>query len=394
MKKRVGFFSYGLPDPTQGGTGIFNYLILKYLLSKNFSIDAHFIVEKWFTKKHINYYFYNNLKKKINKIYLIKVKKNKKYTFDFGKTFFKRVINYDLAKKIISNKKIQYDAHISMGIGWALALKNFRNNLSILGDPYQSTVIYGQNKKFSLKFVFTFLRALTLNRFFLKKFIKKNINFKSHIGSFSKLSTIYYQNLGIKNCKTFSWFSSYVPVLKINKKKDNPKINILHLGDLGTTASRKNLFSLSKILDKFPNLEDKINIKFIGRSEYKYLDNLDKKVFLFLGYKKNITTYLKDISLAINPSNYPVGTRTRVLTALSYGIPCLSHISASFNLHKLKHGDGIWFYKDSNELETMITLIIKNPNLIYNLSLKARNSWKKYYNPKINIPKILRLIDL
>jgi hypothetical protein len=392
MKKKIGFFSYGLPDPTQGGSGIFNYLILKYLISKNFNIDAYFIVEDWFTKKHINYYFYNNIKKKINKIYLIKVK-NKKNIFDFGKTFFKKIVNYNLTKKIISNKKINYDVHISMGIGWALALKNFKNNLLFLGDPYQSTVIYGQDKKFSLKFIFTFLRALSLNKFFLNKFIKKNINLKSHIGSFSNLSTLYYQNLGITNCKTFSWFSPYVPILKINRK-NNSKINILHLGDLGTTASRKNLFSLNKILNKLPNLEDKISIKFIGRSDYKYLDNLNKKVFIFLGYKKNITPYLKDILFAINPSNYPVGTRTRVLTAMSYGIPCLSHISASFNLQKLKHGDGIWFYKDFNDLEIMIDSIVKNPNLIYKLSLKARKSWKKYYNPRVNIPKILRIINL
>ena len=79
---------------------------------------------------------------------------------------------------------------------------------------------------------------------------------------------------------------------------------------------------------------------------------------------------------------------------MSYAIPCLSHNSASFGLHNLKHGDGIWFHNNFNELLSQINLIIKNPELIQNLSLKARIMWEKYYNPKINIPKILRIINL
>jgi hypothetical protein len=104
-KIKIGFFSHGLPDPTQGGSGIFNYLILKYLIKKNYLIDAYFIVEDWFLKKHINFYFLKQIKKKIKNVYIIKVK-NKSNFFDFGLSLFKKIIHYNLIKKIAVGKKI------------------------------------------------------------------------------------------------------------------------------------------------------------------------------------------------------------------------------------------------------------------------------------------------
>ena len=62
--KKVAFFSTGIPDPTQGGSGIFNYYFVKRLLEKNILLDCFFRVNSNFLKYHTHSYHFDILKKK------------------------------------------------------------------------------------------------------------------------------------------------------------------------------------------------------------------------------------------------------------------------------------------------------------------------------------------
>ena len=46
--KKIAFFSTSLPDLTQGGTGITNYLFCDYLIKNNFYIEGFFRTNKKF----------------------------------------------------------------------------------------------------------------------------------------------------------------------------------------------------------------------------------------------------------------------------------------------------------------------------------------------------------
>ena len=69
--KKIGFFSTGIPDPNQGGSGIFNYHILKRLIEKEYFVDSYFRVSKSFIENNTNSKFLNKIKNKLNSINFI-----------------------------------------------------------------------------------------------------------------------------------------------------------------------------------------------------------------------------------------------------------------------------------------------------------------------------------
>ena len=52
--KKIAFFTTGIPDPYQGGSGIFNFYILKRLIEKEYFIDCYFRVNKKFIQNNTN----------------------------------------------------------------------------------------------------------------------------------------------------------------------------------------------------------------------------------------------------------------------------------------------------------------------------------------------------
>ena len=54
MVKTVGLFSTGIPDPTQGGTGIINYMIIRELLTQEFRVKTYLRVTDDFVRDSCN----------------------------------------------------------------------------------------------------------------------------------------------------------------------------------------------------------------------------------------------------------------------------------------------------------------------------------------------------
>ncbi len=50
--KRVAVYSTGIPDPSQGGSGIFNYYVIRALLEKGYQVDGYFRAGKGFLQAH------------------------------------------------------------------------------------------------------------------------------------------------------------------------------------------------------------------------------------------------------------------------------------------------------------------------------------------------------
>ena len=84
--KKIAYFSIGIPDPSQGGSGIINYYILKELINKNYLVDAFFLSNNNFLSNHAFSFFFNKIKNKLNNFHFIDVKekKNKKLTFFYN----------------------------------------------------------------------------------------------------------------------------------------------------------------------------------------------------------------------------------------------------------------------------------------------------------------------
>ena len=390
--KKIAYFSIGIPDPSQGGSGIINYYILKELINKNYLVDAFFLSNNNFLSNHASSFFFDKIKNKLNNFHFIDVKQKKNKKLNFFYNHLKDVHNVKLCEEYIKKINTNYDTYISLDLGWAIALKKKNNVLSILGDPYHSRIIHGHNESILKK-----IKAISTSLKFVVKKIGKDLNGKNKVVvNFSKNHVDEYCSKGLY-CKHLNYFSTFYSYNKI-KKKFNSKgpFIITHLGDLSTTASRKNVDFLRKSLKV---LSEKINRKiilfFIGR----YAGN--KNLFLnyknikikYMGHIKDLDKKLIKSDAVISVADYPVGTRTRLLNAMSLGVPCIAHISSSLGLHQLKDREDILFCRNVNEFVKIVILLSSDINLQKKLSRNARKTWNKNFNPKINVQKILDKIN-
>jgi glycosyltransferase involved in cell wall biosynthesis len=392
--KKIAFFSTGIPDPNQGGSGIFNYYLIKRLLEKNNLVDCFFRVNKKFLDNHTNPYLFEKFKKDLNYLHFVNEKKTKNI-FSFGRILLEGAHHVSECKNVVFNLKKKYDAYISLDLGWAIALDNFDNCISVLGDPYHARVIHSIRGKNLLPMnYYRKIRALSCISSKTMSSLAPILNNRTFLGSFSKQHAEEYRSKGV-NCQTLDWFSPDVGEIFVKKHFFlNNQFNLCHIGDLQTTASRKNIYFLKKslsILSK--NINKKIVITFIGRFKEKITSSYSNIEFRYLGFVENLSLELKKYDALISVSDYPVGTRTRIISALSHGLPCISHFAASFGLHQLKHGHDILFCKNAIEFAENINLLIKDKNLQIKISRNSRLTWLKYFNPTKNVDKILKIVN-
>ena len=117
------FFATGIPDPTQGGSGIVNYLFCKSLIDKKISTKAFFLASKKFRKSYQNNTFLKELITLGIKIEFIDVEERNLYSFGFK--HLSNLLNYNSCQSIIEKNKneiLDADLCFSTGLGWALSL--------------------------------------------------------------------------------------------------------------------------------------------------------------------------------------------------------------------------------------------------------------------------------
>jgi hypothetical protein len=402
-KKKVCLLTTGSADPTQGGSGIFNYYILKELIRKKYIIDVYILKDPIFFKTKINKKYLNKLRGKINQIFYIKENIFNKfyYLFLFGLPLLKYLHNYTICKSVIKKLKVDYDAFVSLSLGWAMALsiKKKLNVLSILGDP-KHLLLFERHRNF--KSIFSFIHLIKAKSLGSKSVISKVGNMfittKNIIASFSIHHAKEYSDKGLK-CITLDWFSLYVKKydLKLNKNFDFKKnIKFLHVGDLTSTASVNDscykIDKISKILIK--KKIDNVEFRFVGYPGEKIKSNYDNIDFIYKGRKDNLYSDFAQSDIYLYLRKYSIGTRTRVITAMSYGMPVIADISVLAGLYRLKNRHDIILVKDLDEFSKVINDIVDNPHFLTKISINARRTWEKYYNPKINTPLLLKKINL
>ena len=229
----------------------------------------------------------------------------------------------------------------------------------------------------------------------IKKIGKELNSKKRFLLSFSKNHADDYWRKGLQ-CSQFNVFTEFFPKNKVKKNfRSKSTISLVHLGDLGTTASRKNISFLKKsinILSK--KTEKKIIINFIGRNhEKKDILNCKNVSVRYLGFVKNLSNEIVKNDAVISVADYPVGTRTRLVTAMSLGMPCIAHVSSSLGLHQLKNGNDILFCNDEDDFVNQVLFLASNIKKQKEISRNARASWLKYFNPKINVQRLLDKIN-
>lgn len=403
FKKKVCVFTIGFADPTQGGSGIFNYYLLKKLIEKKYVIDVYFRKDKIFYKEKINTKFFLKIKKNINRVYYVNENPFNKfyYFFLFGFPLLKYLHQYEVCRKTINKIKPEYHAYISFDLGWAIALslKNFSNVLCILGDPRHLTLFAKHKNIISFVSIINLIKAKSMGlTSVISKIGKMFALSKILVASFSIQHAKEYTNKGMK-CLTLDWFSEIVKKSTSKfKRYYNLKKNIkfLHVGDLSTTASSNDqlydIENICRILVK-KNI-NKVEFNFVGSFKEKKISNYNNIDFIYTGRKEDLLSIFSKSDIYLYLKNYSVGTRTRIITAMSYGIPIIAHISVTEGLYRLKNRHDIILINSLNEFSKVIDDLIINPYILSKIGINARRTWEKYYNPEKNIPLLLKKINL
>jgi glycosyltransferase involved in cell wall biosynthesis len=384
LKPSVAFFSIGIPDPTQGGSGIFNYYVINELLDSGYQVDAFLRVNEDFIKKHtIDGYLQQLVSKGLNVELIPEPTMIGKCLFGFK--LLAAAHHLKLCEQIVGevfNRGKKYSAVIAHDLGWAMALGGVQLPvMGIIGDPLHSRLIHGQTFQLNkFRSWLTYFRAKSIATKSVFQKIAQKTNNKIMLGSLSPHHAAEFRDKGVL-CLDVKWFSPEVDEKKIkfhqHLNSDNQVFRLLHVGTLESTASNAMLRYWSEsILPTLASLPFPVEIRFVGRFRENFSPPKGNLKLSFLGHVADVEAEFLKCDAFFSPMKYPVGTRTRILSAISYGVPVIADPSVSFGLPELVDKRHIFFGRTAEEISELITLIKRNPDISRTVGVSARKLWE------------------
>lgn len=388
MVNTISYFGVGVIDPSQGGSGITNSLIIKFILSKNIRLNIFLTANNSFYDDYkSNSSLIKNFKSKnVNLIFINTYPKSKYSKFLFGKKYFENISDLSsLNKSVLNYYELidKSDLIITIGHPWACVVNQvFKNKkiYNVIDFPFFEIRKYEvMNEKRILIKAFKFLKYLSY-----KNLIKKNkLFFRS-----PNVSTFSYSNDSVQKLKKIGINSSKIkyfvtPQLKIKHNNDR-RISFLHIGDLNTTTSRIMIDELDKKYLEILNDNLKIDFDFIGKKTNFKFNSYSNITLNFLGKIDNLRSVLsKKKYIFFFPTNFIPGIRTRLLTPLSYGIPVIFHNSALIGLPEFKNLE--FKFESSYELINLLKFISSKNFDYISYSEISYNFWKKNFYYRKNL---------
>lgn len=399
--KKIGIFTIGLADLTQGGSGIINYLLCDELIKKGFQVKAFFRVSKDFIERHNNPKNLEELKNR-GLAYEIVQEVPQKGRLVFGKKLFCQFNQYEVCRKFVKglgDKINDFDAVISFDSGWAMALAGIDKPVfRLIEDPIQGRMAYGEiTSFFNPIFWKRKIQFWSINSGLFFRWLKKKFGGKP-VYIFSKHDGELYLKYGI-DCR---YFRTFTPKKEKRQKpvRQLGKLIALHIGALETTGSMNMIDYLAD--DLFPELAKlpfEIEIRFVGRAKEENIRALTEKKYpnikiVFLGYVESLEKEINNADLFFSPMKYPIGVRTRVITALSYGLLVLTDKTVSLGAPELIDGRDVIYADNAEETRQALERAYNNPDWLDRIGENGRQAWEKLYRPEANISQILKKLGL
>ena len=174
------------------------------------------------------------------------------------------------------------------------------------------------------------------------------------------------------------------------------KIKILFLGHLGGTASRVGLDEFVDVT--VPLLEKNLGqgtfeLHVVGRGLPPDVAQRFKRPGVVLrGFVEDaMPEYLSaDVFLSATP--YPVGIRTRIVEAFSFGTAVVTHPDSACGLPELRDGENVLFGRNGVEWAEAVTRIAKDATLREKLSVNARRTYEESFIPSVSAGQIFGMM--
>jgi glycosyltransferase involved in cell wall biosynthesis len=397
--KSVAVYSTGIPDPSQGGSGIFNYYVIKALIEKGYQVDGYFRASKGFLQTHtVGTYLSELIAQGLN--YKIIDEEPPRTRGLFGLTLLLESHQVEVCTSIVDGilrSEKSYIAHIAHDLGWIVALAGRAAPvIGIVGDPFPNRLRHGHELRWnSPRTWLVRLQALSAGSRWTVLGLAKQLNGKVKLGSFTPSHAEEYQDKGL-DCQHFRWFSPEVLLRSEPRKRNSDGVfRMLHVGTLASTASKNMLhYWMRQLLPELASLPFTVEIRFVGRGGER-LESCWKNVRLInLGHLGSLESEYQNCDVFFSPMQYPVGTRTRILTAMSFGVPSIADPSASQGLPELVSWQDVFYGQDPIEIKSIIQALYENPELVDAAGKRARRKWEQLFQPRRNVETILQAAGL
>tara|TARA_B110000037_G_scaffold150074_1_gene169295 strand:+ start:166 stop:1329 length:1164 start_codon:yes stop_codon:yes gene_type:complete len=202
---------------------------------------------------------------------------------------------------------------------------------------------------------------------FIKKYLIFIFSFKKHLSKYNK---IIHQASHHSNYFKKHFFDkvSFAPPIFYELKSFTPpstknieKIKLLHIGHLGGAATlagldlliNNNLIYLSKI--NFKNFE--VNVVGKLNIPVKTINKIKNEKVNFIGFADDLDLEIKNSDALIVPSDHSVGTRTRILDPISFGVPIVAHKATLKGMPYLTKFPNVFIYSNSKELHESLLFL-------------------------------------
>ncbi len=222
--------------------------------------------------------------------------------------------------------------------------------------------------------------------YFLEKILVKKYE-KECIQNFDKIILISKNDFKNQNNFQLNKFIEIPNPALINKSLYKFKLTnkkILFIGNIKYLPNREACFNfIKKILPRVNKIYPDIQFNIIGEINKtdKFFFNSKKNVICH-GMVKKINNHIKNSICGICNLHIATGLQTKILTYISYGLPCISS-ELSYKNTYFNNKKEIIVYKNENQLVNSIKLLKNNKKLSEKISRNSYLALKKKYSKKV-----------
>lgn len=400
----VAFLTTGIPDRTQGGSGIFNDLICRQLLADGYEVHAIFRASDWFLDRYVRRDNLDELAALGLRYELLVQKDSPLPRLSGGMELLETVHHFALCEQAVEQHRSVLESAsgiVALDLGWAWALAPVeRPRVAVLGDPHFRRLAAMRPLSVRDRGSWTTkARQLAVERA-LRGSVRRRLasydDQRSSLASFSPLHAAEYRRSGI-NVRHARWFVPG-PSSPARRPLRDP-FRLLHVGSLESSASRSMLDLWEReLLPALNRLPFDVDLRLVGPTDVPAVLAAPPR-----NVRITATGFVPDESLEaeyeqaaafLSPMPYPIGVRTRIVAALAHAVPVVAHPSARGGLPELQADKEIVYAAIGRELADALEGLHADPHRAEQIGAAGRAAWERLFKPDRNVPALLALAGL
>lgn len=404
----VGFISEGVPYPGGSGGQFVTWSLINYLAEHGCKVRLCSLVpksevERWEMneQKHMDV-----LRRICSDVSLIgfesflssrsrlwdKILGIPSYLSDYSQFY-----PHEFAKKNIVNfiEKDKPDVLYIFDTGPMIALSDYKKvpRMVVPGDPLFEVLKYRLGsltfkERLQPKNILRWLRYLFMRRK-LEKLVVDKLRSYEWVGIYGDQHAKWLSRNDV-DCHSLS-----IPVMAPSKKispilakESSRPVSILIFGRQNSTAGRTGVKLL--VQEILPLLRKKV-----GRDHYKihiagagglppvFMQATNKANCIIHGEVNDISNVFINSDIFLETSTYPVGVRTRIVTALSFGMCIVACSQSKMGISQLVHGENCLLGDSGRQIVDNLVKCINNPTLCEKLRANALKTYESSFSPHV-----------